>query len=145
MGLSVGFDRIRERSGTEADDKVLDRRTAPDFLKAMPINELVAIEEARFWESSTVTFGGLATAKPDVIHSAVGDHTLAALLAGLKDGTLSDEQMALVRELVAAHAQHAAAGSDHGTRPDQARPDMRHVMAVVAAQHARLVAQGIAA
>jgi HK97 family phage prohead protease len=143
IGLSVGFDPIKDRTGSEADDALLDRSTAPDYLKTAPINELRVITEARFWESSSVTFGGLATAKPDVVHRAIGEVDLAALLTGLTDGTLPADQLALVHEIVAAHERLAAAGEDHSTSDDQARRDDRSVLAALAATQARLLAQGI--
>jgi HK97 family phage prohead protease len=70
LGLSIGFTTVRDRSGTEEDDKKLDRRTAPDYLKNVPINELRAITEAKWFESSSVVFAAIATAKPDEIRSA---------------------------------------------------------------------------
>lgn len=143
IGLSVGFDPIRDRSGTDDDDAKLDRRTAPDYLKTIPVNELRVITEARFWESSSVTFGGLATAKPDMVHRAIGEVDLAAIISGLTDGTLPADQLALVHEIVAAHERLAAAGTDHGTGTDQARPDPRSVLAAITAGKARLTAQGI--
>lgn len=143
LGLSVGFDPIADRSGTDADDKLLNRKTAPSYFKDMPINELRAITEFRWWEGSTVTFAGIATAKPDVIHSS--DELLFSLLSALKDGTATPEQLATVEAIVAAHSASAAAGSDHGTEGDSARQDRRMALAAIAAQQARLVAQGIAA
>lgn len=136
LGQSVGFDAIADRSGSEADDNLLNRKTAPDYLKNVPINELRAITQARWWESSTVTFGGIATAKPDVIHSAA-ESDLAALLTGLKDGTLSAKQLAAVQEIVAAHQATAAAGEDHGTDELEARRKNRElqIVARVAAYH----------
>jgi HK97 family phage prohead protease len=116
LGLSIGFDPMGDRSGTEADDAKLDRRTAPDDLKTVPIKDLRAITEARFRESSSVVWGAIATAKPDQIRSALSPIFLPTLLAAIKDGTLSTEQAALLDQIVAAYqARPAAAGASHGT------------------------------
>lgn len=133
LGLSVGFDPVADRSGTEADDKVLNRKTAPPYFKDVPINELRAITEFRWWESSTVTFAGIASAKPDVIHASA--ELLAALLTALKDGTATREQMATVEQIVAAHRASAAPGN-----PGTDELDARRRTADIAAVQARLAA-----
>lgn len=146
LGLSVGFDRLADRSGTEADGAKLDRRTAPDYLKTAPINELRAITAARWWESSSVVFGAIATAKPDVVHAA-GIADLAALLAALEAGTLDPARLQQVKDLVAAYQAFAAAGAPdtHGTDDEPARPDRRSLHARIAAARAEVLAMGIAA
>ena len=144
LGLSVGFDPIADRSGTEADDKLLNRKTAPSYFKDVPIGELRAITEFRWWESSTVTFAGIATAKPDVVHAST--ELLAALLQALKDGTASSEQLATVEQIVAAHRAAAAGaqGAPAGTGADGARRRTADIAAVLS-RLAALRGQGIAA
>lgn len=144
LGLSVGFDRIGDRSGTEADDKLLDRRTAPASFKSVPINEFRAITEARWWESSSVVFGAIATAKPDMIHAA-GD-AVASLMAALESGALDATQTQQITALVAAYQRFAAAGASdtHGTDAGIARPDRRSLLARIAAVNAELTSMGIA-
>lgn len=140
MGLSVGFDTMADRSGTEEDDKVLNRKAAPDFFKNVPVNELRAITAARWWESSSVTFAGIGTAKPDVIHSASLD-ALAVLLTALTDGTATPDQLAAVEKLVAAHQALAAPGTDELA----ARRRTNDIAAAIArARYAGLLAQGYA-
>lgn len=133
LAMSVGFDRLGDRTGTKQDEAKLDRSTAPGW-ENVPINELRAITEARWWESSTVTFPGLATAKPDTIHSAAA---LPDLIKGITDGTLSEEQLAHVRDLVAAYQASAAAATAHGTDDAEARRKQREqeMLARVAAYH----------
>lgn len=150
LGLSIGFDPIADRSGTEADDAKLDRRLAPDYFKNIPINELRAITEARWWESSSVTFPALGSAKPDQIRSAhdplgaLADD-LPALLAAIKAGSLTPEQTAALDQLVAAYqARSAAAATQHGTDETEARR-RRDQLAAALAAHGRLLAEGIAA
>jgi len=147
MGLSIGFDRIADRSGTPEDDAKLDRRTAPDWLKTLPINELRAITEARWWEASTVVFGAIATAKPDTIHSAGAD-ALAALLAALKAGTLDAAQTAQITDLVAAYEAFAAAAraAGHSTGSETARPQITDAELLLAVAEAeQFLAERIAA
>jgi HK97 family phage prohead protease len=139
LGVSVGFDTVADRSGTDADDAKLNRKAAPDFFKSVPVNELRAITEFRWWESSSVTFPGIGTAKPDVIHSASVDY-LASLLTALKDGTATPEQLAAVQAIVAAHKQPAAL-PEGGTDELAARRRKNEVAAALA-RHAELLAQG---
>jgi len=144
LGLSVGFDPIADRSGTDADDQLLNRKTAPSYFKDVPINELRAITEFRWWESSTVTFAGIGTAKPDVIHAS--DELLASLLQAIKDGTATAEQLAAVEAIVAAHQPSAAPGNP-GTDELAARRDQRKAaVAAALARHAGLfVPEGLSA
>lgn len=136
MGLSIGFDGLRDRSGTDDDDVKLDRRTAPDFLKDTPINELRAITEARWWESSSVVFGAIATAKPDQIRSRnqASPDAIPTLMAAIQAGTLTPEQIALAEQFVNAWNMRAAAGTDHGTRDqgDDRRNEYVKAMALYA-------------
>ena len=136
LGVSVGFDPIADRSGTEADNTRLNRKTAPAYLRDVPINELRAITEFRWWESSTVTFPGIGTAKPDVIHAS--DALLAALLTALTDGTATPEQLATVEAIVAAH-HAAAAGPPASTDEVGARRDRKAETVAALARYAGLI------
>jgi HK97 family phage prohead protease len=142
LGLSVGFTRMADRSGTEADDAKLDRRTAPDYFKNVPINELRAITLARWWESSSVVFGAISTARPDTIHAAGGADELTELLAAIKAGSLTPEQTTQITDLVAAYEAFAAAGTSHGTNDDEARPDRRSLLTRIAAVSAHAATLG---
>lgn len=139
LGVSIGFDSIADRSGTDVDDTKLNRKTAPPFLASVPINELRAITEFRWWESSSVTFPGIATAKPDVIH-ARGD-ALAALLTALKDGTATRDQLAAVEQLVAAYRDSAALVSERTDELAARRLFRRNEVASALARHADLLAR----
>lgn len=122
LGLSVGFDGIRDRTGTEEDDAKLDRRTAPDYWKNVPITELRAITEARWWESSSVVFGAIATAKPDEVRSRAAD-TLQSLLSAITAGTLTPEQVIQAEAFVTAWQTRAAAGSTTAPAPSHVGRD----------------------
>jgi HK97 family phage prohead protease len=136
VGLSFGFDRIADRSATEKD--ALDLSVAPDYIKSAPTNELRIITEVRFWESSLVTFPANAKAKPDTIR-AIGANDLPLLLHAIRSGSLSDDERARIEQIVAAYQERAAAGFDHGTRDNKARPnDRRSDVALALARAAQL-------
>lgn len=140
LGQSIGIDPIGRRTGTKADDVKLDRSLAPDSYQNVPINELTAITEARWWESSSVTFAGIANAVAETIYST--ERQFEEIIRGLQAGSLSDEQLAGVQRLVAAYESRAAVAS--GTAEDEkARRD--RVLARVAAYHGvRAVEMGVA-
>lgn len=138
---SVGFTVVADESGTEKDDKRLDRRTVPE-LANVPINELRAIKEARWFESSTVTWGSLEDAGPDVVQSAFDDDAIEHLLSALKAGTATQPQLAHAKEIAAALQSRAGAGSDHATRTEDDR-DRRNDLVLVNATLARLRALGL--
>lgn len=117
-GWSIGFDPVKDRTGTEDDDKKLDRSGVP-HLAHVPVNELRAITEVRWWEGSTVTWGAIHNAGPDTIQSRqrFTRADLAVLIAAVRDGTLGDEQFAQLNDLIEAMQTRAGAGTDHSTPP----------------------------
>lgn len=117
-GWSIGFDPLKDRTGTEDDDKKLDRSGVP-HLKHVPINELRAIAETQWWEGSTVTWGAIHNAGPDTIQSRhrFRRADVAVLIAAVRDGTLTDEQLSQIDELIAARQTRAGAGDNHATPP----------------------------
>ena len=138
LGLSFGFDRIKDRSAEE--DDALDMSVAPTDVQTWPTSEIRVITEVRWWESSLVTFPANEKAKPDTIRSL--DSTLSLLLAQMRDGELSPEQRALAERFVAAWNERPAPGEAHGTRSEQTRPDRRSDIAAALAIRARLLSQG---
>lgn len=116
-GLSVGMDRVGFRPGTKADDKLLNRATAPAWVQMMAIEDLTAITEFKMWESSTVTWGALATAKTTEINAA---GQMAVLIEALREGTLSPEELASVKQIVAAKELLAGAAPEHSTDDPEA-------------------------
>lgn len=116
LGLSFGFDRIKDR--TAEDDDQLDLSVAPDHVRSLPKSEIRIITEVRLWESSLVTFPANAKAKPDTIRALA--ESLTPLLDAIRRGDLTAEDRARIEQIVAAHRDRAAAGPDHGT-PHQAR------------------------
>lgn len=120
-GWSIGFDSVRDRSGTEDDDKRLDRSGVP-HLANVPINELKAITEVRWWEGSTVTWGAIHSAGPDTIHrrSPADRFDLERFIEALRDGTLSERHYPLIDQLVAAWQERPGPGArtgHHSTPP----------------------------
>jgi HK97 family phage prohead protease len=119
-GWSIGFDAVKDRSGDEKDDAKLDRSGAP-HLANVPITELRAVTEARWWEGSTVPWGAIHSARPDIVQSRIAAPALSALLAAVRAGTLTPEQDAAITELIAAREARAGAGLGHST-PDVPAP-----------------------
>jgi HK97 family phage prohead protease len=118
-GWSLGFDSIKDRSGNANDDKLLDRSGVP-FLKNVPINELRAIVEARGWEGSTVPWGSIEKARPDIVQSRSADldDVLSQYLDDLKAGTLSTGQLTQLEAIAAELSGRAGAapeGETHST------------------------------
>lgn len=146
MGISIGYDRIADRSGNEKDDALLDRKTAPATFKDVPVNELRAITEFRWWESSPVTFPGIGTARPSEVRSASPLDAVEALTAALKAGSLTEDQGRTVRQLVEAYEEFAAAGEAHSTNGQvEGRPDRQSEIALAMIARARLLAEEIPA
>jgi HK97 family phage prohead protease len=126
LGLSFGFDRLGYRSADPKKDN-LDLSVAPDWVKSVPINELIAITEFRFWESSSVIFGSNAKAKPTKIRSlfANGDpNDWEQFLSDLRAGRLDEQTRAHIDQIVAAEQERAAAGQNHGTQDLDARRNL---------------------
>lgn len=119
-GWSIGFDPMKDRTATDEDFARLDLSGVPDshLLKASDVR---MITEARWWEGSTVTWGAIHTARPDVIqrHSPADRFDMERFIEALRDGTLSERHYPLIEELVTAwQAARAAAGERHSTPPE---------------------------
>lgn len=140
---SVGIDIVRKRSGRPSDDADLDRRLAPKSHQSLPIEELEAVEEALWWETSTVTWGGLLNAGPDVVQSRAREVDpsidVAALMFSLRRGRLTLEQRRQLEALLTVHERPAPGSENHGTR------DRRNDAVTVNATLARLRALGLEA
>jgi HK97 family phage prohead protease len=126
LGLSFGFDRLGDRSANDKDK--LDLSVAPDWVKKVPTNELRAITEFRFWESSSVIFGSNAKAKPTKIRSLLEITDPAEweqFLNDLRAGTLDHEMQARIDQIVAAEQVRAAGtGQNHPTDALEARRNL---------------------
>lgn len=140
LGVSVGFDPLKDRPGTDEDDAILDRRTAPGYLQTVPITELRAITLAEWWESSTVTFPALGSAKPDVIHAQQQNDLLITLLAAIRDGTATPAQLAHVEAIVTAFDEASpASGSVPGPDEIEERRNLKAEAAAALARYAGLI------
>jgi HK97 family phage prohead protease len=117
-GWSIGFDPVRDRSGKDDEESKLDRSGVP-HLKNVPITELRAIEEVRWWEGSTVTWGAIHSAGPDTVQrrERFRRADVSLLIAAVRDGTLTPEQLSQIDELIAARQTRAGAGESHATPP----------------------------
>lgn len=94
LGVSFGFQTIKSRGATK-DDPL-------DFAqyKAKP-EDVQIIEEVRLWEVSLVTFPANEAATINDVRAVAEADAVASLIEHMRAGTLSDEQRALVADLVA--------------------------------------------
>lgn len=115
---SIGFDRIQDRTAKEEELSKLDFSGAGPFANA-PYTELRAITEAAWFEGSTVTWGAIHNAGPDVIHSrhAAYGVDLAALTIAFREGRLSPDQLSQIDALIAARQASPGPGESHSTPP----------------------------
>jgi HK97 family phage prohead protease len=138
LGMSIGFNTIRDRSGE--DDDPLDYSTAPEWAKKMPKNEVRVITEARLWEYSLVTFPANRKARPTNVRADVEADLIQSLMEELRAGTLSDERLAALSDLVAAYQEAAAPVQDEEPEPrtaPKARRDVLIELAALEAQYGR--------
>lgn len=119
IGLSFGFNRIKDRSATQADLAKLDLSVAPPFVASLPIEELRAISEVRYFESSVVVFGSNGLAKPTSVRSQldISAIDLNLLMEAIREGRLDERRSSLVADIVAAWEarKEAGAGPVHST------------------------------
>lgn len=101
LGMSFGFQTIKDRAAT--DDDQLDYSGAPDFFKGKHGKaEVRVIEEVRLWEISAVTFPANEQATINDVRAIAEADALSSLIEHVRAGTLTDDQAALVADLVAA-------------------------------------------
>lgn len=128
LGLSVGFTIPANgtRPGTPKDDAKLDRRFAGAEWAETPIEQLTAITEFAWLESSTVTFPALGNARHDHLYAiralsadpdafASVERAIGTLTALARLDALSDAHHAAIHALMTSDVR-AAAGTDHSTR-----------------------------
>lgn len=116
LGLSFGFQTIKDRAATEED--AIDFSVAPAWCAAAPREEIRAITEVAFWESSPVTFAANEKAAPSKVRALTDLDLLRALVLALRAGTLDEGQTVLISQIVAAHAERAGAGIEVSDEPD---------------------------
>lgn len=134
LGMSFGFRRIKSRAGT--DDDPIDLSLLPTGVKKTDIE---VYTENAYWESSPVTFPANETATIDAIRSLRGDidvGALASLIEHIQRGTLTDEQRALVADLVAAFGDQSEPEPSTPLPTPSARHRIREASGLLAlAQH----------
>lgn len=110
-GMSFGFQTLQDRSATENDP--LDFSQFP----AITRNEVRIISEVKLYEHSIVTFPANEAAEIEAVRQRATADALRAILDDVRDNRLSDDERALVRQIVAAFP-----GVPDGTAaPDPAR------------------------
>lgn len=115
LGLSFGFQTVKDRAATEDDE--IDFSVAPAWCAAAPRDEIRAITEVAFWESSPVTFAANEKAAPSKVRALTDSDVLRALVLALRFGVLDEEQTHFVNQIVAAHAERAGAGIEVANAP----------------------------
>lgn len=99
LGMSFGFQTIKDRAAT--DDDQLDYSGAPDFFKGKHGKaEVRVIEEVRLWEISAVTFPANEQATINDVRAIAEADAITSLIEHMRAGTLTDDQAALVADLV---------------------------------------------
>lgn len=127
LGYSFGFKTVKDRPATEADQ--IDFSVAPSWARDAPRDEIRAITEVAFWESSPVTFASNEKAAPTAVRALEERSLLAALLAAIASDSLDPTDERLIRQLADAWTARAEAGivapdatDDHSTPvPDRQR------------------------
>jgi HK97 family phage prohead protease len=94
-GLSIGFRRHADRTAEDADP--LDFSSAPDWVQALPRNEIRILTNLRLMENSVVSFPAVVPALVESYRSAEPD--IPALIAAVRAGNLSDEHLSQLRAL----------------------------------------------
>lgn len=104
LGMSFGFETIKDRAIT--DDDEIDLTNAPDYFKSKDGRKQVRIiEEVRLWEISAVTFPSNINATISDVRAVAEAAAITSLLEHIRSDSLTDDQAALVAELVAAFQQ----------------------------------------
>lgn len=96
FGMSFGFRTVKDREASDADP--LDMAQMPDVDR----REVRVIDEVRLYEVSVVSFPANEAAEIIAVRSQRETDALATVLDALRTGRLSSDQVALVRDAVAA-------------------------------------------
>ena len=94
-GISIGFRRIADRSAT--DDDIIDVSSAPTWAQQLPRSDIRVLTEIKLYENSLVSFPACDPALVESYRSGTPD--IAALIAAVKAGSLTDDQTAQLKSL----------------------------------------------
>lgn len=103
LGMSFGFQTLKDRSATEDDPLDLTQQSG---LKPADVR---VIEEVRLWELSLVTFPANDAATITAVRSELELDALSSLLADLRADRLDAEHIPLIEQFVAAWQARAGA------------------------------------
>jgi HK97 family phage prohead protease len=127
LGMSFGFQTLKDRVATKDDDLVLN---------GWKLDQVRVIEEVRYWESSAVTFPANEKAVIDSVRSQEQADALSLLLADMEaDVPLDERREDLLQRLVALAAQRPGPGGiqpDHSTREKAPHAEPIDVIALAA-------------
>lgn len=145
LGLSIGFQTMRERAATDADPLRFGDMT-PQWARNNP-EWIYVLEELKLYEHSPVSFAANDEAAPTVVRDGTTDGLLAAaLLEDLRAGRLDPAERALAAEIAAALT--AAAPESRQAPPrtaEEERADREFLMRFWAEQHGLSVEQMLCA
>lgn len=94
-GISIGFRRMADR--TAEDNDPLDFSSAPSWVQSLPRNEIRILTGVKLYENSVVSFPAVDPALVESYRSETPD--IAALIAAVKAGRLTDEQTTQLKAL----------------------------------------------
>ena len=141
LGMSFGFETIKDRAADDDDD--LDFSTAPDFFKGKDGRKHVRIiEEVRLWEISAVTFPANTMATINDVRETAEADALISLIEHTRNGALTEAQVALIADLVAAFTERAEPEpSDDTPLPDDGARRRTRDADIALARHGRVGVQ----
>ena len=137
LGLSFGFQTIKDRSAEEGDPIDVSQ------IKGIKASDIRVITEVKLWETSVVTFPANEAATINAVRHQHSIDYLSSLLESMRAGELSDEQTAQIESLVAAYQTRAGAGESHSTPDDQAQAPTFDLYAAAVDMRMRLIQLGV--
>lgn len=108
LGMSFGFQTVKDRPIKDADHEYLDWSQADPFYTSDDGRQYVRIiEEVKLWEISLVTFPANESATISAVRADAEAEVLSSLLDAIKTNRLDETRVALVDQVVAAWQQRA--------------------------------------
>lgn len=133
LGLSFGFQTLKDRSAEDADELDFSQN------KTDRANVRV-ITEVKMWETSVVTFPANESAQITAVRSDMDADTLSTITEAIRAGRIDERSAALIAELVLAWGERAEPVETPLT-PDPARRnrDIAIAVAQLNAQYGHLI------
>lgn len=124
FGMSFGFTTLNDRAARSSD--ALDLSQQPELRP----EDVRVITEVKLWEISLVTFPANEAAALTGVRAEQEAATVAGLIEAIRAGALTDEQAALMEQVLAAWSERTAAGPrDEEPAPTEAAAVTRRAYA----------------